>query len=307
MNPPKVLLHLGLPKTATSSLQHNVFQRLHIEKRINFLGKCLNFDYQTGRLEVFNYRGKFIRRFAEGDFNLEEAKHELKNILHRDLLNVFSDEGIMIAYPGKENLPLSEKIANLYTLFEGYEVTVVVTLRDPVDYLYSLYVELYPEFCASVKGLNTIQKYTQYLINNPSDVLFESFFFQSWLPILEKNFDLKVFEFEELSTGDTLVYQRWSNLLGLDTCEFKERFEAKKVNVKSKQGKEAEKVSSFKYVESWFKRILSGNRVFFDTSKWLYRALGLNKLLNYRFSSRVTHQYPQGEQFHQLKALLGKD
>lgn len=50
----KILLHLGLPKTATTSLQHNVLRKLHEEGTINFLGKDLDYCDKTGRVTVHN-------------------------------------------------------------------------------------------------------------------------------------------------------------------------------------------------------------------------------------------------------------
>jgi len=38
----QLLLHIGLPKTATTSLQHNVLYPLHKEGKINFLGAVLS-------------------------------------------------------------------------------------------------------------------------------------------------------------------------------------------------------------------------------------------------------------------------
>jgi hypothetical protein len=35
----QLLLHIGLPKTATTSLQRNVLMPLHQEGKINYLGK----------------------------------------------------------------------------------------------------------------------------------------------------------------------------------------------------------------------------------------------------------------------------
>jgi hypothetical protein len=304
MNSPRVLLHLGLPKTATSSLQHNVFQKLHSEDRLNFLGKCLDHNYKTGKLEIFNYTGKFIRDAAEGTLSIEEARQQLVSVVRRDCLNVFSDEGLMVAYPGKKNRPLSEKIENLTKIFEDYDVKVVVTLRDPVDYLYSLYVELYPDYCSKVREINSVQNYVKSLLSNPDDLLFESFFFKRWLPVLEKNFDVTVFKYSQLVSKDPSVYQGWAALLGLTTDEFRKYFDSKKVNVKTKLGKEVKKVKNLKGLESQFRNLLSINRIVFNAAKWIYNVSRLKKVIGYRFLSSGSHSYPEGEQYDSLQELL---
>jgi hypothetical protein len=304
MNLPRVLLHLGLPKTATSSLQHNVFQKLHNEDRLNFLGKCLDHDYKTGKLEIFNYTGKFIRDAAEGTLSIEESRQQLVSVVKRDCLNVFSDEGLMVAYPGKKNCPLSEKIENLTKIFEDYDVKVVVTLRDPVDYLYSLYVELYPDYCSKVREINSVQNYVKSLLSNPGDLLFESFFFKKWLPVLEKNFDVTVFKYSQLVSKDPSVYQGWAALLGLTTDEFREYFDSKKVNVKTKLGKEVKKVRNLKGLENQFRKLLSMNRIVFNAAKWIYNVSRLKKVIGYRFLYSGSHSYPEGEQYDSLQELL---
>ena len=159
----KILIHLGLPKTATTSLQHNVLQKLHDQGKINFLGKNLDYCDATGKVTIYNYTGKFIRDAAEEKITLAEARELLSQHFDKDKLNVFSDEGLMIAYPGQKNLPLKQKIENLKKLLEGYDVNIALTLRNPVDYFYSLYVQLYPDFYSQIKALNTFEKYTQKL------------------------------------------------------------------------------------------------------------------------------------------------
>ncbi|WP_288365933.1 hypothetical protein [uncultured Marinobacter sp.] len=304
MSAPKVLLHLGLPKTATSSLQHNVLQKLHEDQRINFLGKCLDYDYKTSKLEVFNYSGKFIRDAAEEKLSIEDARSQLATALEPDLLNVFSDEGLLVAYPGIENLPLKKKFENLRAIFQGYDVQVVVTLRDPLDYLYSLYVQLYPDFSSRVWELNSVQKYVECLLSDPDNVLFESFFYSKWLPELRSRFDVSVFQYQDLAAKASSAYQGWANVLGLPVDEFRGLFDAKKVNEKKKTGKEVQKVRDFKGIENKLRNVLLNRGFLFECARWAYNSFGIKKLLRYRFSSSAKHRYPAGAQYQRLKSFL---
>ena len=177
----KILLHLGLPKTATTTLQHNVFQKLHDMGKVNFLGKCINYNEGSGMVHVINYSGKFIRDAAEEKIPINEARLRLKNVINKELINIFSDEGIMVAYPRMDNLPLKRKISNLKAIFDGYEVKVLLTLRQPVEYFYSLYVQLHPDYYSQVKKLNAFEKYVEHYIQNPDDTLYESFHYKEYL------------------------------------------------------------------------------------------------------------------------------
>lgn len=300
----KILLHLGLPKTATSSLQHNVLQRLHVEGEINFLGKCLNYDLATKKIDIVNYAGKFIRDAAEGNISIKEARNSLLSVLEEDKLNVFSDEGLMVAYPGKKNLPLSEKINNLADIFSGYDVQVVVALRNPVEYLYSLYVELYPDFFSNVRSLNSIEKFGNELISNPDNVLFESLFFERWAALLKSKFILSVVSYEKLVAGDETTISKWADLLGIDYQCFSDLFNIKKINVKKKSGKEVHQMKDLRQIEFALRDITIKIRPVYVLLRWIYNASGFKKILNHRVVSKKTHKFPEGLKLERINAVL---
>jgi len=300
----KILLHLGLPKTATSSLQHNVLQRLHVEGEINFLGKCLNYDLATKKIDIINYAGKFIRDAAEGKISIKEARNSLLSVLEEDKLNVFSDEGLMVAYPGKKNLPLSVKVNNLADIFHGYDVKVVVTLRNPVEYLYSLYVELYPDFFSNIRKLNSIEKYGGELISRPNDVLFESFFFDRWIALLKSKFLLSVTSYEKLVAGDEATMSKWADLLGVDNQCFSDLFNEKKVNVKKKSGKEVHQMKDLRRIEFALRDIATKVRPMYALLRWVYNASRVKEILNYRVISKKTHKFPEGVKLERINEVL---
>lgn len=304
MTAPKILLHLGLPKTATSSLQHNVLKILHEQKRINFLGKCLDYNLETKELRVHNYTGKFIRDCAEGKLSVEVARHKLEDLVDPEKVNVFSDEGIMVAYPGKDNISLSQKFKILAKVLDGYNVQVLVTLRDPVDYLYSLYVELYPDYCSKVKDVSSMNKYVDKLFSFPDDVLFESFFFDKWINTLAKDFGLSVLNYEGLARGDEHEVSTWAKVLGISNDEFCHLFNSKKVNVKTKTGKEVKKIKDLKGLEMRLRMIFCKFKPGYVLLRWIYNLSGLKKLFNHRFISSKAHKYPDGATLDKLYVLL---
>ena len=295
---------MGLPKTATTSLQHNVFQKLHDQGRINFLGKNLNYNDETGKVIVNNYTGKFIRDAAEEKISFDEARELLLRHLDSNKLNVFSDEGIMVAYPGLANLPLKQKIANLKKVLEGHDVKVVLTLRNPVDYFYSLYVQLYPGFYSQIKALNTFEKYTQMLFYDADNTLFESFFYDSYVPFIKKNFDLELTYFEDLSKDKVSVYKVWGSLLGLSLEEFEELFEQEHVNKKQKTDKGSKKFFSLKFIETRARGLLIGIPFVFEIVKKVYVFFNVSMLLNKRITLNAVHKKPKGKVFDSLHKLF---
>lgn len=211
----KILLHLGLPKTATTTLQHHLFQRLHDEGEINFLGKVIDFDENTRRPVFRNNVGGIIRQACEGKVPLD-IHEELDAILVNDKLNVYSDEGIMVYYPGQENLSLAEKINNLDVILSNYNVEVLLTLRNPVDYLFSLYVELHPDFFSLDGRLDTFEKYSINLLENRSDPLYESVYYGRLIRLISSHFDLNVTLYEDLGENPGAYYLTLARVLGVD-------------------------------------------------------------------------------------------
>jgi hypothetical protein len=303
----KILIHLGLPKTATTSLQHNVLQKLHDQGKINFLGKNLDYCDATGKVTIHNYTGKFIRDAAEEKITLVEARELLPQFIDKNKLNVFSDEGLMVAYPGQSNLSLKQKIENLKKLLEGYDVNIALTLRDPVDYFYSLYVQLYPDFYSQVTELNSFEKYTEKLLAEKDNVLFESFFYDSYLPCLKENFDVELSYFEDLKKDKNAFYQTWSNLLNLCTEEFKKLFEQEHINKKQKRGKGSKKVFSLRLIETYIRNYLKNTPFFFEATKKTYNLLNLRALFNRRVVLNSVHKYPEGRRRESLNKIFKVD
>ena len=300
----RILVHLGLPKTATTSLQHNVFQPLHDQGRINFLGKNLDYNETNGNVVVINYNGKFIREAAEGKLCVEKAKGMLSTVLTNEKLNVFSDEGLMIAYPGQKNLSLNQKFSNLKQLFDGYDAKVVLTLRDPVEYCYSLYVQMYPDFFSTIADLNSFEKYSDKIFQNENDVMFESFFSEKYLSKLEREFDVSLTYFEDLSRDKLRFYNQWAEFLSVDSEVFSQLFESKHENQKVKKATGSQKVFSLKPVETFGKEAFSQVPWAFPFFRYLYRSFNLRSAFNKRVSLGSVHNKPVGERLARLNDVF---
>ena len=140
---PKLLLHIGLPKTATTSLQRNVLMPLHEQRRINLLGRCYTRD---GR--PFDPFGEVFGRIKAKPLSpgeLQRLRPAVETMLDRRRLNVISKESISsetVIDDGtrRDSLAL---LRNLAGLFRGDDVTVLISLRSPVDRVLSAYVKGY--------------------------------------------------------------------------------------------------------------------------------------------------------------------
>jgi hypothetical protein len=132
---PKLILHIGSPKSGTSTLQRHYFRILHQRKLLNYLGKSAisnkNFDFKI--LECDVHFQSFL------------------NALDKNTLNLLSDETFSTSWPSlsfpekrnyycpQEGLPIFlKKIINA-----GVDVHVVIVERNLEQLVLREYVEGY--------------------------------------------------------------------------------------------------------------------------------------------------------------------
>ena len=103
----KAILHIGLPKTATTTLQ-NI---LKLDDRINFIK---------------------TRKFCTNEYYTDGIY-----LPENDLPVVFSEENTVVRHP--QHLPLDNILNNLKNTFYNYETHIVVTIREQCSLLLSRY------------------------------------------------------------------------------------------------------------------------------------------------------------------------
>jgi len=138
----KVLIHLGYPKTASTTLQENIFLDLHKSGKINYLGRVyLNKD----RFKNTDYAIKIRKLFLKRKSLIKILK---KINLKTNIINVISDENYSmpkminrIQYSSDvDPLNFPKFISN--TFFE-LDITFLLTIRRQSDMLFSLFVQKY--------------------------------------------------------------------------------------------------------------------------------------------------------------------
>jgi hypothetical protein len=131
----KIFVHIGLPKTATTSLQTDFFPKL-ASGDIEYLGVV---QPRNKPAQDSTYR-TFLTAL-----NRRQGIDELRKILSLKLKNqslILSEE--MITVSGARST-WKEKIANLNEILEGLDYEVIVTVREPAAALFSYYCEIYPK------------------------------------------------------------------------------------------------------------------------------------------------------------------
>lgn len=128
----RLFLHIGPPKTATTSLQV-AFERLS-HPRYSYGGTFQPRERNTGSLAH-----QLHRAVGEGAPALPAQVAAVEAKLAEGGIVLISEEMLSLR---QEGVATAAKIARLGRLFSGLPVTVLATLRDPVEALPSLFQEL---------------------------------------------------------------------------------------------------------------------------------------------------------------------
>jgi len=130
-------LHLGLAKTATTALQNQFFPKL---KKINYLHREIK-DKNSLSYKIATYCFS-----AEEDLTLlYSVKTSLESLL-RETDVLISEEWFTMDYSwfyGFKGASWQEKLFRLGSIVEEFDFKILITTREPVSGLFSLYCELY--------------------------------------------------------------------------------------------------------------------------------------------------------------------
>jgi hypothetical protein len=303
----KIVIHLGLPKTASTTLQHHLFQKLYEQGKINFLGKVLNVDDKTGQIHTTNNSGKVIRDICEGKLE-RSAISALDKTLSDTLLNVYSDEGLMACYPGQDNRSLEEKLTTLKSILAPYDVKILISLRNPVDYFYSLYVQFYGQYFEGNKDYDTFDRYIRTYEKDKENKLYESFFYEDLLRRLGSLFETQVVLFEDLKHDKNHYYETVAKTLSLPTEEISKLLESKHENKKQHIENSIIAVSNKSLASrlSRFEKKLRTNKVIFKIIQFMYHSklFPVKYLLNKKITTTTKLDKLTNEQREKLAESL---
>ena len=173
-NFPDVYLHIGLAKTATTSLQASIFPQL--SKYVDYIGVA-----QPRSLLQDSLYAELLLIIGSRQSIYDCNRHALSKKISDRLLSsdkplFISDEMITI---DNTDACWQEKLGRLGELFNDFNIKIIVTVREPISASYSLYVELYHEIKNDYPSFNHFfYKSNQALIyryEQLHEVIFNSF------------------------------------------------------------------------------------------------------------------------------------
>ena len=136
----KLVLHVGYPKAASTTMQNNVFLPLHQSQQINFLGRAYESQYAgvAGKSEFKDWTEQIIA----GGFPGKGAYHMALPEIVDNKVNVLSENRFLIHYALNGDRKI---LANLKSYFQDHtdSIDVVLILRAQPAVIFSWYLQRY--------------------------------------------------------------------------------------------------------------------------------------------------------------------
>ena len=321
----RLLLHVGLPKTATTSLQRNVLMPLHEQRKIRFLGRYVRdsetfdrFGHETfdpfGH-ETFDPFAEVFERIKARQLSAGEIRRlrpMMEAKLDRTRLNVISNENIAntIALSDDVQYDILATLHNLGRLFRGDDVTVLISLRSPVDFVFSEYVEAYYWWAYVQKGYDTIERFCrQVLRHGPDSDGWIIFFYDAYVRAVARHFDrISVLLYEDLEHDPSSYFSQLAAGLQSEPEEIRRMFLQVRHNagVHTRSGKLSRRPTVRHVIQKHFPSV---RKAYIRCRPLLERTPALRTLCRRLASIDVTAPvdcpYPDGETRRRLQRRLG--
>ncbi|MCC5921005.1 MAG: hypothetical protein LAT68_11430 [Cyclobacteriaceae bacterium] len=272
----KLFIHIGFPKTATTTLQEDFFLKLHNQGLINFLGRTTSSTHN--RLGNSKFIGVdwvwYLRRHLWMDKPLKINK----NILSEDKLNVISDEDY--TFPaiihqkqfGSQN-GIEDVLEKLKVILGNeVEIRLLVTLRNQKDLIHSCFLQKYRFL--SFKNERYI--FSSFLKESSVFKVFDLLFFDNLINKYFPNSKIHYLLFEELKNNKEAFFNELIEYLDL---EDKIVFDVNTIGHKRKKIKDTTHIK----VSTYHLTVLSKFFSFFSSEeKWF-------QLLQRRYHMRFSY------------------
>lgn len=227
-----LIIHIGYPKTATTTLQVNVLNSLHLNNKINYLGNHeLTNNNEVEATDLLIASMLFWRKYGV-DIHSRLARDcaYLGGLLRDDVVNVWSSE--YLSLPDFLNYRLIDMPNRLRQAFGTDEVDfkIIVTLREQVELISSFYSHFYEKWYFRNRNTDDINKFVDVLFKDQEKELSYVFDFERHIGIWEKEFGLEniyINYFEDVKGDIGRHLKDWSDLLAVNSHELSQLYNMK--------------------------------------------------------------------------------
>lgn len=260
----KVYLHLGYPKTATTTLRNKLFPHF---PNIFYLGKRIG-KYKQEWLcdgipssllyDLYSNNSTFHKRANE--YNLM-----LKGLPHDSLM--FSDENMMqLHFP---EITIKQIASNIKKLFSGYNINLLITVRRQSDLIESVYNQSYMLTWRKHPELNTLDLFVDNLL--ASNIKQSKYNFKYAVDDYVDNFSRRqvgIFVYEELENHPDNFLNSLKEFLQIKTLSLPEPLS--KLNTRF-NNRQYHNYTLWNFFSDWKKRLIHRRLL----------PIGLNQYLSY--------------------------
>lgn len=212
----KVLLHIGYPKTATTTLQEEVFVGLHNAGKINYLGRTTKSTHT--RSGKSSFAGIDIVPGLRRHFVLNEKLTYSRDCLVENKLNVISDEDLTFhGFFQKAQFlvradPFDYPIKLKKILGDDVEVELLVTIRNQADLIFSCFAQKFRFVRKNMGKMSFVE-----FIENKPDSFFDIYRFDKITKLYEQTFNSKanILLFEDLVKNPATFWNNLSKVLSI--------------------------------------------------------------------------------------------
>lgn len=291
----KLIIHIGIPKTASTTLQNGLFSDLHSEGLINYLGTAaLRYsELQDGEKIKSSYLQ--VMKVAEG-----KTLQSLHHLLSNEKLNVFSEEMLANPFIVQKFRGVNIDPLNNPKLFaqafnpEEIDIKILINLRNQQSMIPSYYAETY-RYYAHNRNLNTLSSFLNYIQKNPD--LFYSWHFDKLIKSWEEYFgigNIKISFYEDFIDNPENFSHELSDLLHIDQTHilkliYKNHFnkkeksnegtyrELRNINLINKMINTIMKITLFKVILRYTRIKLASTKIYSLYRKIRYKKVLINK------------------------------
>ncbi|MDI6742003.1 MAG: sulfotransferase domain-containing protein [Smithella sp.] len=240
----KLLIHIGYPKTATTTIQEGLFKRLHADGVIHYL-------------EKFSIRDGVLSQSAGEDVCLSPDKI---NVLSDEM---YTNQRIHLEKRYSMSMNPFDFPGRLAAYFAGKadSIEILATIRNQKDLIYSNYAQSYRYFIHD-PDVESFDKYLSYCIENKDS--FASYYYHD-LMIRYAGFftkeKLHILLYEDFLSDPMEFIRRLAEILRIEPPVVQKRLEGKHWNKKSKTPRGEIIVSNINppFVERMMKKIRLNN------------------------------------------------
>jgi len=215
---------MGLPKTATTTLQIHLFHELHQEGKVNFLGRYLAPEYDDFYFKIYDII-KAVRDQSDEEFekNLQQYIKQANSYIQENTLNIISEEGIAISYKKNNfSLDINKNLKRIRKIFSEHTIEVLLSIRKQDKIIHSFFVEVYPTIFFSNDLINTLDKYIQDGLETKESGNFYMYYYDMLVNQCENLFGVdscKVLVFEDMKQNRVRYIKTLSNALNISIKE----------------------------------------------------------------------------------------